>query len=192
MDEKEMSKDELKHLNRMKKLEERKKEKIDGVPQKKGFQLNALTIAAVLLVVLGGSFALFFLNPSSAGSVNASQVNSNLTGLSVHWHATPLIEVCGVSKLIPIAPIVSHLLHTHEDRLIHVEGVISDPAMITLGEFFKKINVPFSSTQIMDKKNGDSCNGVEGKVKMLINGLESNEFENHVIADGETYSIKFE
>src|SRR3989344_1683392 len=176
MDEKEMSKDELKHLNRMKKLEERKKEKIDGVPQKKGFQLNALTIAVVLLILAGGSFALFFLNPSSTGSVNASQVNSNLTGPSVHWHATPIIEVCGVSKLIPIAPIVSHLLHTHEDRLIHVEGVISDPAMITLGEFFKKINVPFSSTQIMDQKNGDHCNAVQGKVKLLFIRLGNKRF----------------
>jgi len=115
-----------------------------------------------------------------------------LSGPAVHWHATPLIEICGEEKLIPIAPIVSHLLHTHEDRKIHVEGVVSDPSMITLGQFFKNINVPFSSTQIMDKKNGDLCNGREGKVSMTVNGVESNEFENHVVADGETILIKFE
>jgi len=106
----------------------------------------------------------------------------------VHWHADVEIEICGQPYFLPTAEGLSNkvgenLVHTHEDMRIHVEGPVMEPADASLGTFFQTQGIPFSQTQIADKKNGDLCpDGRPGKVRMYVNGMESIAFEKHIIA----------
>ncbi len=157
---------------------------------------SMIWLVAGIVVLLGIGSALFLFSGSS-NSGNSSELNT--AGLSfplvnVHWHATPIVNVCGENKPIPVAPVTDHLLHTHEDRLIHIEGTVNSPEQITLGRFFGLVGVKFSSTQLLDKTNGDVCEntGQPGKVSMTVNGVPSEEFENHVVRHGETIIVSFD
>lgn len=114
----------------------------------------------------------------------------------VHWHATLKVFVCGEEKLMP-APLEGHhlglpLLHTHEDRLIHIEGTIWKPEEINLGRYMDAIGQNFKDDELLDKKNGDLCNNLPGKVKLYVDGKENNQLTNYVIKDGDTYEVRFE
>jgi len=115
----------------------------------------------------------------------------------IHWHATPLIYVCGDNISTPITTpgkhLGSNLLHTHEDKLAHIEGSVSSPDQITLGAFMANIGMRFSETQLIDKKNGDLCpSGEAGTVKLVVNGSENAQFNNYVLRDGDTVEMRFE
>ncbi|MBI4399830.1 hypothetical protein HY570_03695 [Candidatus Micrarchaeota archaeon] len=118
------------------------------------------------------------------------------SGPLVHWHANVTIETCGLQVDLPRIPSgASHLgndlLHTHDDNVIHVEGVVKSDNDIKLGAFFDAIKVPFSENQIYNFKNGEGCsaNSSPGKVKMLVDGKENTEFRNHVVKDQEDIII---
>ena len=72
--------------------------------------------------------------------------------------------------------------HHHNDDIIHMEGngVITKKEDLSLGNFFDAISIPFNEMQIMNKKNGDLCNGKPGKVHLYIDGKENNEYRNYV------------
>jgi hypothetical protein len=119
----------------------------------------------------------------------------------VHWHASLDVFICGERYALP-SPTVGNLhgepflgiplLHTHEDKRIHIEGVIYKPEDITLGRYMEVIGLNVEDDELLDKKNGDLCNGQPGKVKLLVNGKESKEGPNRVIADGGIYELRFE
>ena len=50
----------------------------------------------------------------------------------------------------------------------------------------------FKNDELLDKKNGDLCNGQPGKVKVLVNGKENSQLKNYVIKDGDKYEVQFE
>jgi hypothetical protein len=144
--------------------------------------IGVLAIIGVIAVVLA---------PTGGASTPEDTTLSELG--TVHWHATPVIELCGEEKAIPVAPIIDHLLHTHEDRLIHIEGAIPNAAAISLGKFFDNINVKFSETEIFDKTNGDVCanTGQAGNVSMTVNGQASTAFREYSPRDGDVIKIVF-
>lgn len=148
-------------------------------------------IAIGIIALVGGMFVLSQGNaPNSVGGVGFPTGN-------VHWHAYPTVEVCGEERLLPVPnPGQSHLgsplLHTHEDRWIHVEGAVNSPQDIALGKYMQYIGVKFDSTHLMEKANGDLCNASAGKVRLFVNGTENFEFENHIIRDQEKILFKFE
>ena len=185
-----------KHEHRKLKLEQKKLEKLKAVKEagrtERNRKLLNFGIAGIAIIV---GIALLALAATQQG--NSPTANFVYPATPVHWHATPIISVCGEAKQIPLPAPGQHLgtglLHTHEDALIHIEGTITDSSQITLGVFFSSIGVKFSETEIMDKKNGDACpNGLQGKVSMEVNSQANNEFENHIIKDGDKISIKFE
>lgn len=106
----------------------------------------------------------------------------------VHWHADVEIEMCGEPYFLPTIEgfsnqVGTELVHTHEDMRIHVEGPVMKPEDASLGTFFRLQGVPFSATEIADKKNGDLCpDNQPGKVTLLVNGKENVEFEKYIIA----------
>jgi hypothetical protein len=130
---------------------------------------------------------------------NTLKTSLNIEGMqfptgNVHWHANLDASVCGEPYLMPNAPIVDHLLHTHEDGLIHVEGAAATPEQITLGKFVQRLGTAFNANEFNGKKIGDNCPNGEKITQMvfLVNGNENTEFENRVIRDGETYTIRLE
>lgn len=96
-----------------------------------------------------------------------------VTAGPIHWHADFRILACGEELLAPIPPTTlsnktgSAVLHEHEDRRIHVEGVVIDLADVSLAKFFgvqggelttSKFSVP-TATGIQTFQNGDVCDG---------------------------------
>lgn len=142
--------------------------------------IKKITFAIILLVTAVVSLTIFY-----------QTIKINTTSWSkgpVHWHADIEIEICGEPYFLPTIEgftnqVGTELVHTHEDMRIHIEGPVIEPEDASLGNFFRLQGVPFSATQIADKKNGDICpNNKQGKVKLFVNGKENSEFENYIIA----------
>ncbi len=134
---------------------------------------------------------------------------------NIHWHALLDIQICGEKRNLPLSKggntvhgqsfLGEPLIHTHDDNVIHVEGTVLKPEDISLGTFFDAIEVPFSETQLFEKKNGDVCaggtdkmtnttaTGKPGAVKMFVNSKPSTEFRNYGIKpteDGKQQVVK--
>ena len=116
---------------------------------------------------------------------------------AVHWHAQLDVYACGENKLMP-APEGEHhlglpLLHTHSDRLIHIEGKIWKKEDIMLGAYMDAIGIPFNDTQLLDYKNDGMCdNGKPNKVRMIVNDKENFEFRNYVINNKDKIELRYE
>ena len=184
-----LTKHERKQLKKTERLES---ERASGERKR---QENFLKNAGMAILALAVVAAIAFF----ALQGNANRPKLDTRGISfplvnVHWHATPHIFLCGGERLIPTPPETNPLLHTHEDRLIHIEGSVSGPELITLERFFDGLDIKFSETEIWGKKNGDICeNSVNaGNVSMKVNGQPNAEFQNFVPKDGDVIEIRFE
>ena len=114
------------------------------------------------------------------------------TDREVHWHALVDISICGVHRDLPLAESSDTvhgktyrgipLLHTHDDNIIHIEGLIQKKEDIALGRFFDAIEIPFDKDKLMDVKNGDVCDGKPGKLKMFVNDQPRTDFRDYILA----------
>lgn len=108
--------------------------------------------------------------------------------LAYHYHADLEIKINGQNYEIPadvgISPGVMKPVHTHDTTgELHIEGVcIRD---YTLEDFFRVWGQTFSSECIFN-----NC-ADSGELRMYANGQESNEFEKHVLKDGEQILIEY-
>ncbi len=187
-----MTRRERRELKEQKKEQERLGKEKQFAMKEKRKSILIWSSVAVLVVLLG--YATFSL--SSSGGKEQPDYSDPYSKGQVHWHAVLRVFVCGEEKLMP-APIgESHLgqplLHTHEDRRIHIEGVVQRPEEITLGKYMTVIGQTFKDDELLEKKNGDLCDGKPGKVKLLVDEKESADLTQHVIKDGESYELRFE
>jgi len=188
-----LSKNERRQVKLQQKREAKARMQGEEVQKEKSNKMLLYGGVALAFIVIVG----IFLSLPKAEPVNF--VTGALTfplGL-IHWHATPLIYVCGDNISPPITTpgkhLGSNLLHTHEDKLAHIEGNVTSPNQITLGAFMANIGMRFSETQLIDKKNGDLCpDGVAGTVKLVVNGTQNNQLANYVLRDGDTVEMRFE
>lgn len=186
-----------KHERRQLKLQLRKeeKEKMQVDYQKKENVKKLATYGVIALVILSGAW--FFLSLPKPPPVNYDVVGLSFPLGNIHWHATPTVTVCGETVALPKPPpgqeFGNALLHVHNDSLFHIEGSVSSPSQITLGAMMSNIGKNFSQMALLDKKNGDSCpSGKAGKVQLIINGVENNQYENYIIRDGDKIEMRFE
>ena len=78
-------------------------------------------------------------------------------------------------------------LHTHDSSgEVHIEGPYARD--FTIGEFFQIWNKTFNSTCIFENCIGTESNST---LKMSVNGQESQQFENHIMRDGDEIVIEF-
>lgn len=110
----------------------------------------------------------------------------------IHWHPELTISIKGQKQDIPAnigLGVTEQSIHTHDATgTLHLEiqGLVTRED-IKLGRFFKIWGKQFNSNCIFD-----SCNSPNGKVKMLINGKENNEFENYPMQDKDKIEIRYE
>ena len=169
---------ELQEMKRKQREEEQRALDLDRSRNNTKKKILHYSIAALVLFGLVFGFALVWEPSYSKGDV--------------HWHALVEITLCGEKRDLPRAEggATVHgkhfrgipLLHTHDDNTIHIEGVVGKKEEIALGRFFDVIGVPFSTQEIMDKKEGDVCPGSEmpGKLTMTVNGVSNSEFRDYV------------
>ncbi len=113
------------------------------------------------------------------------------TDREVHWHATVDVTICGKHVDLPCNIETSGtvhgknfcgktLMHHHYDNVIHIEGIIQKKEDIALGRFFDTVGIPFDKDKIMDKKNGDLCDGKPGVLKMSVNDQPREDFRDYI------------
>ena len=108
----------------------------------------------------------------------------------VHWHARPVIKICGEAAGLPQNKGI-HQLHTHTDGLIHIEDMVRRDEDIMLGRAFDMLGILFTNQSIYNYSNGDLCDGTPAALKMFVNGVQNYDFRNYVLKDGDEILIEF-
>jgi hypothetical protein len=135
---------------------------------------KSLFIAIVIFVALPTLYmsgATLYLN-----AVSASQG-------PVHWHADFEVWNCGqeVNLKDPVGMLSNKIgtptLHEHNDKRIHLEGVVVHPEDASLGKFFRVIGGEITQTSVtvptnsgpLPLTNGSICaDGQEGHVQVFV------------------------
>jgi hypothetical protein len=147
---------------------------------------NWIIFGAMLLFLIWGINSLL----SGGTSCDLPAEDMNIGGhsnLLFHIHPDLRIVIEGIEERIPgnigVGPGVMRPVHTHDSSgELHVEGPCKRD--FVLGDFFKIWGKEFSSECLLDK-----C---EGEVKVSVNGIENEEFENLVLKDHDQILIEFE
>lgn len=130
--------------------------------------------------------------------LGASTIYLNMvseSGGPVHWHADYEVWVCGLEfRLSPPAGIEnkvgSAVLHEHNDRRIHAEGVLLRLEEASLRNFFiqaggnmddSSLTLP-TSEGVRTWKNGDLCNAKAGRWFVFVNGKEVEHADDYIIS----------
>lgn len=149
-------------------------------------RISKLLYIVVIIAIVIGVLGWYIVN------LPQTPENDIISSYGIHWHPELSIYIKGqkqeVSANIGIG--VNHQpIHTHDTTgVLHLEiqGRVTKDG-IKLSRFFKIWSKQFNSNCIFD-----SCNGPDGKVKMLVNGQENNEFENYLMQDKDKIEIRYE
>jgi hypothetical protein len=115
-----------------------------------------------------------------AGSTVYLNVNSS-SGGPVHWHADFEFWNCGQEVFLkkPVGfsnKIGTATLHEHDDKRIHLEGVVVHENNSSLGNFIRVIDGKISPTSLTipttsgmkTYESGDTCNGQMGAMQVFV------------------------
>ena len=164
-----LSKHDQRDLEKKQREEQRQKELKKAEFKKKAKKYFVWVFA--LLIIIGLVYWIY----SSIGTSEPPFAVGN----PIHWHAKLDLETCGKVRddLLKLGGATSHAgssqLHTHGDNTIHIEtNIIYKAEDIALGKFFDNVKLKFDRDKLLDKTNGDLCNGKPGAVKMWVNEVE--------------------
>jgi len=151
--------------------------------------------AAVVIVLVGGYFAMGFLSQGTASgaAVNTSPPPAGVNiGDPIHWHPLLYVNVCGKPYQLPPESGPMPGIHTHADMPnIHLETTY-DPAKLILGEAMKDIGLKFDKGVLLNKKDGDVCpSGNAGKVTVKSDGKLVEDYTNLPLRDGQEIKVDF-
>ncbi|HLF55047.1 MAG TPA: hypothetical protein VI612_04980 [Candidatus Nanoarchaeia archaeon] len=157
---------------------EQKEEAVELKQRRKNYIWIGLT--ALLLIAFAGGIGWLYTHKPDF-----------YTDREIHWHALVDITICGEHRDLPLATgdeiahgkafKGTHLMHTHDDNIIHIEGQVKKKEDIAIGNFFDSIEVPLDKDRIFEYKNGDLCpDGKPGKLKMYVNDQPREDFRDYV------------
>lgn len=198
-----------KHEMKEMKKQEREEKKMDEISRaKRSKAIKTIGVAAVVIVliaVIGYALSTISLKPPASAAYNLAGIPNSF----VHWHADVDVVICGEDKRLPEATggslLGTHRMHTHDhaaniqslpgsdgNGVIHTEGAIPQaPQEHTLERFMKNIGIRFDNETIMDKRNGDACNGTPGTVKVFLNEQPLDDFLAYLPRDRDVIRIEF-
>jgi len=159
------------------------------------------------LLFLGIAIPIILATGYSAYSTIYLNVISETKG-PVHWHADYEVWSCGEKIDLVKATGLSNkvgnpIFHSHGDNRIHVEGVVVDTNGVDLHNFFEtvggylendRIEMPTNGRTLV-MKNGDLCNGKEGKLQVFLYKIKNPEdtkkwiFEQQKLENFEDYVL---
>ena len=153
-------------------------------------------IGILTLVILVGGVLFLSMGQSQTQTQESNIPEDQIVSrVGLHWHPKLDIYIKGERQEIPAGiglGAVHQEMHTHkedsQDGVLHMEmaGLVTSDET-ELGRFFKIWGKEFSRDQILEYKNGP-----EGKVTMLVNGKENNEFEKYQMKDKDKIEIRYE
>lgn len=165
--------------------------------EKKKETAIGFAVVILIVIVLGGA-AWYFIAPSILNpgpSTTSPSTDPTLTtcineaSLAMHIHVQLSIIINGQPMQVPanvgIDATCTRPVHTHDDTgEIHIESPASYP--FTLGDFFLVWGHPFDNTQVITYKVNSSHT-----LKMTVNGITNNQFQNYVFQDGDQIQITY-
>lgn len=130
----------------------------------------------------------------------------SVSGGPVHWHADVEIWNCGteVDLKDPLGlsnKIGTPTLHEHNDKRIHLEGVVVNHDDASLGKFFRVINGTVSdnlliaptNTGSFSAQNGDLCPAGPGEVQVFVYSVDKQGYYSQKkVAQPENYLFSHE
>ena len=142
-----------------------------------------------------------------AGSTIYLNIISETKG-PVHWHADYEVWICGEKVDLIDAKGLSNrvgttVLHEHGDDRMHVEGVVVKKKDVDLHTFFDVVGGSLTNNhlaistndKIVEKDNGDLCNGNPGKLQVFLYKIKNPDdtknwiFEQKKLDDFEDYVL---
>ncbi len=148
------------------------------------FLKTALILFFIAALVAGIGWLLKFRHPLQ----NQEIISVN----GIHWHPELEIFIKGQKQEIPAnigLGITENPIHTHDATgILHLEfGGVVTKENIKLGNFFKVWEKIFNKDCVFTY-----CNGPDGKLKMTVNGKESDKFENYEMRDKDKIEIRYQ
>lgn len=147
-------------------------------------------IAFILIVAAVSSVTIYLI-------LATLQLNiSSVTKGPVHWHADYEIWVCGrEADLTEPKSLLSNrqgtqLMHSHNDKRIHVEGILLRKKEASLGAFFYAVGGSLSDDGmrfpaddgLVSVHDGDKCNEKPAKLHVFVNGKLIDNPHDYVIS----------
>lgn len=138
------------------------------------------------------AIALVTLIPTIVMAASTVYINTiSSSGGPVHWHADVEVFVCGRETGLkdPVGwwnnKIGTATLHEHNDKRIHLEGVVLKPQDASLGEFFdvigggltqNSLSVP-TNEGLLTVQNGEICEGKgTGEVQVFVYRTDQEDY----------------
>lgn len=180
------TKQERRELRRQEKLERQQR------AIKKG-TLKKIVVYAVIAAVMVGIIWLIITQSQKNGGVALDVTKTCVQHgrLGMHIHPVLRIVINGKDEIIPAnigipSPSCMRPTHTHDTTgTIHIES--KEVRDFQLKEFFAVWNKPFNREQILDYKVDEKYH-----IRIMINGIETDQFENIVMLDGDQIVIFYE
>lgn len=171
--------------------------------RKKKFVPKTLIVGIIIgLAVygLGYSLSQFYSEGGEKGFIVCGDEGCDL---AIHIHSQLHMSVCGEEYNLGLEKGDLGRTHTHKERdYLHFHALIKtditgtkilEPEKIYLGELFDQLNIPFTKTCFADKCNGDLCpNGQPGTLKVIVNGIPNEDFDEYVWNDDDEIEIRFD
>lgn len=169
-----------------------------------------ILLGVLAIAVIGALFLLpqsrNMLGDKTETSVTSGEVSENTVSSSgIHWHPEVSITIKNEKQVIPAnigigmqyagypqydPMMMMTNMHTHDTSgQLHWE-VMEGPVEkedVRLGAFFAVWGRAFSKDCIFE-----FCNGLNGTVRMLVNGKENIEFENYQVKDKDKIEVRYE
>ncbi len=134
----------------------------------------------------------------SSATVYLNIISSS--GGPVHWHADFEIWNCGKEvELIHSHGLSNKVgtptLHTHDDKRIHVEGLVMKPQDINLSNFFNAVGGELNSNMLsvptgdglVRMKNGMSCKSEKAELQVFIYKTDKDNYFSQKKVDPASY-----
>lgn len=147
-------------------------------PQLKKFLFIAICVFVILPTVYMSAATIYLNNVSSSKG-------------PVHWHADFELWNCGqeVNLKDPVGTFSNKVgtatLHEHNDKRIHLEGVVVHPEDASLGKFFRVVGGEITATSVtiptnngpLPLTNGSMCaDGQEGKLQVFVYQVDQDNY----------------
>ena len=168
--------------------------------------MKKIVIVAAAVIAIGAvTVGVLYVNKPKTNTAQTQPSGDIVSKEGIHWHPKLSIYIKGQKQEIPADIGIGKQyasskwydsmmsmtdFHTHDNSgTLHWE-VMDGPVTrdhVTLKAFFDVWGKPFSSTQILDAKNGPN-----GTVRMTVNGQQNTEFENYQVKDKDDIVIRYE
>ncbi len=154
----------------------------------------------LIIFILGYSVSTFYQSGGEKGFVVCGPEGCDL---AIHWHSQLHMTVCGEKYHLPLEAGDLGKIHTHKelDRL-HYHALIKvdetgtkllEPWKLSSGDLFEQLGIKFTNECFVDLCNGDLCpDGKPGTLKMTVNDVPNNKFNEYVWNDGDEIHITFD